>query len=69
MEKKSFEELMKELERIVDNLENGDIELEKSLELYKKGVGIIEVLENKLKNAKKQIEVLDRNGKEKSESE
>lgn len=69
MEKKSFEELMRKLEGIVEDLENGDIELEKSLALYKKGVGIIEVLENKLKEAKKQIEVLDSNGKEKSESE
>jgi exodeoxyribonuclease VII small subunit len=60
---------MRELEGIVEDLENGDIELEKSLALYKKGVGIIEVLENKLKEAKKQIEVLDSNGKEKSESE
>lgn len=56
MEKKSFEVLMSDLEKIVDNLENGDIELEKALEMYKKGIGIIEDLNKKLENARKQIE-------------
>ena len=34
----SFEESLKELENIVDQLESGDIDLEKSVELYEKGI-------------------------------
>ncbi len=63
MEKKSFESLMKELEGIVNDLESGDIELDKSLSLYKKGVDIIDELNKKLDEAKKQIEVLDKTRK------
>lgn len=63
MEKKSFEILMKELEKIVSDLESGDIELDKSLSLYKKGVKIIDILNSKLDEAKKQIEVLDKTRK------
>ena len=55
MQKKSFEELMKELESLVNKLESGETELDKSLEMYKNGVSIIKELNNKLSNAKKQI--------------
>ena len=34
----SFEESLKELENIVDQLESGDIDLEKSVKLYEKGM-------------------------------
>ncbi|MBN2557646.1 MAG: exodeoxyribonuclease VII small subunit [Clostridia bacterium] len=60
MEKKSFDVLMKELEELVGELEGGETGLEKALELYKKGVGIIEVLNKKLETAKKEIEIAGR---------
>lgn len=58
MENKSFEVMMKELEELVASLENGETRLEEALELYKKGVGIIEVLGKRLEDAKKQIETV-----------
>lgn len=61
MEKKSFETLMKELEDMVGKLENGDIELEKALSIYKKGINIIENLNKKLVDAKKQITEVEKN--------
>ena len=38
VQEKSFEEALEELEDIVNTLEIGDIELEKSLALYEKGI-------------------------------
>ena len=34
----SFEDSLKNLEDIVDQLESGDVDLEKSVELYQKGM-------------------------------
>ena len=51
----SFEESLKELENIVDLLESGDIDLEKSVKLYEKGMLLKKKCENKLKNVEMQI--------------
>ena len=51
----SFEESLKELENIVDQLESGDIDLEKSVKLYEKGMLLKKKCENKLKNVEMQI--------------
>ena len=51
----SFEESLKELENIVDQLESGDIDLEKSVKLYEKGMLLKKNCEDKLKNVEKQI--------------
>ena len=63
MENKSFEVLMKDLEELVASLENGETRLEEALTLYKKGIGIIELLGKKLDDAKKQIETVGENSK------
>ena len=34
----SFEEALKDLEKIVENLNNGDMELEKAITAYEKGI-------------------------------
>ena len=39
-ENNSFEEMMQELESIVNQLDNDTISLEKSLELYQKGIAL-----------------------------
>jgi exodeoxyribonuclease VII small subunit len=57
MQKKSFEELIKELEDLVNKLESGETELDDALGMYKEGVTIIKELNEKLTNARKQIEV------------
>ena len=51
----SFEESLKELENIVDQLESGDIDLEKSVKLYEKGMLLKKNCEDKLKNVEMQI--------------
>ena len=51
----SFEESLKELENIVDQLEAGDIDLEKSVKLYEKGMLLKKNCEDKLKTVEVQI--------------
>ena len=54
----SFEEALLSLEEITAALEAGDLPLEKSLELYEKGVKLTTFCNGKLKSAKLKIEEL-----------
>ena len=58
----SFEEKMNKLDSIVKELENDDVSLEKSLELYKKGVELSRVCEKILKDAELKVETLNKDG-------
>ena len=58
MNKKTFDELMKDLEQIVESLENGDVPLEKAVEKYKQGIDIIKVMNELLNDAKKQFKIV-----------
>ena len=51
----SFEDSLKKLEDIVDQLDSGEVDLEKSVELYKKGMDLKKICEEKLKKAELQI--------------
>ena len=51
----TFEENLKQLEDIVDRLESGEIDLEKSVELYEKGMILKNQCESKLKKIETQI--------------
>lgn len=53
--KLSFEEKLAELSKIVQNLEKGDLSLEKSVELYEKGMQISEDCKKELDSAKLKI--------------
>lgn len=63
--KEKFEELLKRLETIVDEMENGSLELEKSIALYEEGVKNIEKLNGMLNVAREKVMklVIDKNGK------
>ncbi|PWZ98290.1 exodeoxyribonuclease VII small subunit, partial [Staphylococcus pseudintermedius] len=50
-ENKSFEEMMKELENIVNQLDHDTISLEKSLELYQQGIALSKSCEKTLSDA------------------
>ncbi|MGB3627105.1 MAG: exodeoxyribonuclease VII small subunit [Henriciella sp.] len=56
IEKLSFEEALKELEDIVRRLEGGDVELEKSIEIYERGAKLKAHCEARLKAAELKIE-------------
>jgi exodeoxyribonuclease VII small subunit len=61
----SFEEAMAELERVVGQLERGDVPLEDSIRLYERGAELKARCEKKLKEAEEKVEAitLDRDGK------
>ncbi len=54
----AFEDGMKKLETIVQNLENGDLSLEAALKAYEEGVQIAEICSRRLQDAEKKVEVL-----------
>jgi len=54
----SFEASYKELEGIVEQLEAGDLPLERSLELYEQGVRLWRQCHKRLDDAERRVEVL-----------
>ncbi|MGK7345629.1 MAG: exodeoxyribonuclease VII small subunit [Candidatus Nitrospinota bacterium M3_3B_026] len=53
-----FEAALKRLEEIVGKLEDGDLELEKSIELFEEGIKMAKTCQKKLDEAEKKIEKL-----------
>jgi exodeoxyribonuclease VII small subunit len=62
---KDFEAAIAELEGIVKKLEEGDMPLEKSLELYERGVQLSRFCHARLEDAERRIEVLNDRGEPK----
>lgn len=55
--KATFEDAMKRLEKIVLDMENQEIPLEKSLELYKEGAQCVRLCRQMLDNARHELEI------------
>jgi len=53
-----FEEALKKLEKIVEDLERGDLSLDEALKKYQEGIELSRVCSQRLENAKKKIDVL-----------
>jgi exodeoxyribonuclease VII small subunit len=58
----TFEEAMGRLEEIVKELEEAELPLEKSLEVFEEGVKLSRLLEGKLNEAEQKVEILLRDG-------
>jgi len=56
----SFEASLDELEKVVKELEAGDLPLERSLELFEKGMALSETCRKQLENAETRVEMLIR---------
>ena len=54
----SYEQIFVELENIVEKMDSGDISLEKSLELFEKGVSLIKDGKKKLDQAESRVKIL-----------
>ncbi|EJF85781.1 exodeoxyribonuclease VII small subunit [Candidatus Bartonella washoeensis] len=52
----SFEEALKQLEMIVENLERGDVPLEQSIDIYERGEALKKHCERLLKVAEAKVE-------------
>jgi exodeoxyribonuclease VII small subunit len=58
MAKKTFEQAMKQLEQIVQDLESGDIPLEKAIKKFEEGVELSKFCSKKLDESEKRITIL-----------
>lgn len=56
-----FESAIKRLEEIVSQLESGDLQLEKSLELFEEGIQLSRFCHTKLDEAERKVEALLKN--------
>jgi exodeoxyribonuclease VII small subunit len=57
-QQRTFEASLEALERIVHQLEDGDLPLEKSLELFEQGIRLSRECQERLTQAERRIEVL-----------
>ena len=63
MKNKKFDELLVEIENIVKDLENGNIDLETSIEKYSEAMKLIKICSDKLNKATESVnKILDENG-------
>ena len=61
MAKKSFEQAMEQLEKIVEELETGDLPLEKAMQKFEEGMELTRFCTGKLDETEKKINLLLRN--------
>lgn len=68
--KKNFEEQIQELEKIINELENGKLNLDDSVIKFEEGMKISKECNKMLENAEKKITILlnDENGEKKEEN-
>jgi exodeoxyribonuclease VII small subunit len=57
-----FEQMMKKLEEIIDNLETGQMPLEESLKKYEEGVELLNLCRKRLDETKRKVELLVKKG-------
>ena len=58
-----FEDKIKELENIINELESGEIDLESSIEKYTKAMKLVHECDEKLKNIEEQVnKIVKENG-------
>ena len=62
--KKSFEENLEELEKIVIDLEKGELNLDESVKRFEEGILISKECNEMLEDAEKKITILLKNGDE-----
>ena len=54
----TFKEAIEELEKIADSLESGELDLEKSLKLFERGIELIKFCQGKLDSTQTRVEAL-----------
>ena len=58
----SFEDAMRELEKVVGDLERGDVPLEQSIALYERGAQLKQRCQAKLKEAEEKVALITQDG-------
>ena len=62
VEEMSFEDAMRELEKVVSDLERGDVPLEQSIALYERGAQLKQRCQTKLKEAEEKVALITKEG-------
>ena len=62
VEEMSFEDAMRELEKVVSDLERGDVPLEQSIALYERGAQLKQRCQTKLKEAEEKVALITQEG-------
>jgi exodeoxyribonuclease VII small subunit len=57
-----FEESLKRLEQIVEEMEGCELDLDKSLSMFEEGIKLVHFCSSKLEETKKKIEILVKKG-------
>ena len=60
-EEENLEDLFKNLDRIVERLQNGETSLEESFSLYQEGMKMLQSCNDKIDKVEKQVLVLEEN--------
>lgn len=64
--KKTFEENLEELDKIVKELESGNVNLDDAINKYTEAMKLVKVCEEKIKNAEEVVtKIVNENGEEK----
>jgi len=63
MAETKFEDALKRLEKIVEELEGGDLSLDEALKKYQEGIELSRVCSQRLESAKKKIDILTKGKK------
>lgn len=58
----NYEETLKELENIIEEMESSDIKLDDMMKNYKKALDLYKQLQNYLNEYKREIEIVTENG-------
>lgn len=64
MNDKSLEEVFEQLDQIVEQLEETNVSLEDSFQLYHKGMELLKVCNDKIDTVEKKMMILDENGEQ-----
>jgi len=67
--KPKFEVSLKRLEEIVEELERGDLDLDRSLKLFEEGISMSRICTKRLNEMEKKIEILTKEGDDKLKKE
>ena len=64
MTEQALETVFEQLDEIVEKLEDEDVSLEESFQLYHKGVDLLKVCNQKIETIEKKMLILDENGEQ-----
>ena len=61
-ERLSLEEILEQLEGTIEKLQSGDVSLEESFELYKKGMDYVKLCNETIEQVEKKVLILNQEG-------